>query len=427
MRSTRHSGPLRFAGAALLVLLASGCATSPPPPFELPSEEEARRLKNSGYEMPPVLAARTLATPAQLEGPNHRIAKKVYSDDRWHVYTIESEAGIFHAWGDDVLDARIREVAAIQLMNEMRLTEAFVAAANAARADPLVKEWNLIDEPVDSAIGVPEAAWKRANSKEGPRGERRALNAFDHRKREIAAEFGIDPYSSNTMLQRELNRLSWAVYAGGLTSMFVPYGTEGAAEGDRMLEILRLYSAREIERLNRIELRVIGVPKPLTDAFIRSPWYSPRYATLLIADLAALSNARTRETFIEIAATAQSEADARYYQRAAELLRQYDRSTGRIEEIIATDGILIGVAENATQVVPHPADFAIWSESTAAFADSLTRAVQSDARAERTDLLLAGAASPTARQQLKKRGVTIVENAFHELGPKTSTAETGVE
>ena len=427
MRDIRQRGSFRFAGAAFALLLAGGCAASPKPPFELPSAEETRRLKDSGYELPPVLDARTLATPAQLEGPGHRIAKRVYSDDRWHVYTIESEAGTFHAWGDDVVDARIREIAAIQAMNEMRVTEEFATAANAARANPLVAEWNLIAEPVDSAIGVPREAWERANAKGGNRGERKALTAFGHRKREIAAEFSVDPYSSNATLQRELNRLGWAVYAGGLTSMFVPADTGIADESDRMLEILRKYSLREIERLNRIELRVMGVPKPLTDEFIRNPWYSPRYATTLVADLAALGKARNRETFIEVAATAGSEADARYFQRSAELLRQYDRSRGRIERIIAVEGILIGLAENATRVVPHPADFAVWSESMAALSDSFTRALPADVRTESTELLLAGSASPTARRQLESRGVTVVEHAFHALRPPSAGGSASAE
>lgn len=427
MRGTSHRGSLRFAGVALAALLAGGCASSPKPPFELPSAEEARRLKGSGYELPPVLDVRTLATPAQIEGPNHRIAKRVYSDDRWHVYTIESEAGTFYAWGDDILDVRIREIAAIQAMNEMRVTEEFTRAANAASADPLVAKWNLIAEAVDSPIGVPQEAWEGANAKGGDRAEREALRGFGRRKREIAAEFGVDPYSSNVSLQRELNRLVWAIYAGGLTSMFVPAGAEVTVEGDRMLEILRQYSPREIERLNRIELRVMGVPKPLTDEFISNPWYSPRYATMLIADLAALSTARKRETFIEIAAAARSEQDARYFQRSAELMRQYDRSRKGIAEIVAIEGTLIGLTEDATRVVPHPADFAIWSESTAALSDALTRAVPTDSPAETTELLLAGSASPTARRQLESRGVSIVEQAFHTLRPTPETGDAGVE
>jgi hypothetical protein len=194
-----------------------------------------------------------------------------------------------------------------------------------------------------------------------------------------------------------------------------------------MLEILRQYSPREIERLNRIELRVMGVPKPLTDEFIRNPWYSPRYATMLVADLAALGKARKRETFIEIAAAAGSEEDARYYQRSAELMRQYDRSRGRIEEIIAVEGTLIGLAENATRLVPNPADFAVWSESTAALTDSFTRSVPADVRTETTELLLAGSASPTARRQLESRGVTVVEHAFHALSPPSTSGGAGAE
>jgi len=425
MRHRFRRAALRCGTALLAVTFAAGCATSPEPPVEVPSAEEARRLKSAGYELPPVIDTESLVTPEQLEGPGHRIAGKVYSDDRWHVYTIEADAGTFHAWGDDALDARLREVAAIQAIDELRTTEGFAAAAGAARSNPLVAQWSLVTEPVETAVGVPQEVWDGAHAKSGDRAARRELSAFGNRKREIAAEFGVDPYSSNAALQRDLNALAWAVYAGGLQSMFVPEGT--TVGDDRMLGILRQYSPRELERLNRIELRVMGVPKPLADEFLRNPWYSPRYATMLVADLSALSRARDRAKFIEVAVAANSENDAHYFQRCAELMRRYDASNGRVEAIVAVAGQPLGVAENATLVVPHPADFAVWSEPTAAFADAVTRELPADLQPEATRLLLAGAASPTARSQLESRGIAVVEHAFHALRTAPAVSDAGAE
>jgi hypothetical protein len=416
-----RSSSTRFTLAAAAALLACACATPVPPFFELPGAAESLRLRAAGYELPPVIDADTLVTDAQLEGPNHRIAKKVYCDDRWHVYTIESEAGAFHAWGDETLDARLREVAAIQAMNEMRTTEDFAAAAEVAGATPLVAEWKLISDPTDSTSGVPQEAWDRIHGSEGDRDARSQLQRFEHRRREIAAEFGVDPYSSNAVLRRELNRLVWAVQAGGLESLYVPVQAGADGEDDRMREILRQYSPDELERLNRIELRVMGVPKPLADEFVRNPWYTPRYATMLVADLSALDQARGRTRFIELAVTAKSENDVRFYQRSAELLRRYDRSAERIEAILGLDGVLAARDGNATLVIPHPTDLLIWSEATAALADSITRSLPEDVEVSGTELLLAGTASPTAHEQLESRGIAILERAFHALVPDAST------
>lgn len=426
MRRRPSTRKIRFTWSAVAALLACACAT-PVAPVEIPSAEEARRLRDAGYELPPVIDADTLATPAQLEGPNHRIAKKVYCDDRWHVYTIESDAGAVHAWGDETLDARLREVATIQAMNEMRATEDFETAALAASATPLVAEWMLISEPVDSVLGVPQTAWERAQAPDGDRDARAHLKRFERSKREIAAEFGVDPYSSNPALQRELNRVTWAVEAGGLEALYVPADAEADGEGDRMREILRQYSPRELERLNRIELRVMGVPRQLADEFVRNPWYTPRYATMLVADLSALTRAQGRVHFIEVAATAKSENDVRFHQRSAELLRQYDGTSKRIEAIDAIDGVVTARAANATLVVPHPTDLLIWSEATAALADTLTRSAPGGSEIAATELLVAGAASPTARRQLEGRGVALVEHAFHALGPDSPAPAAGAE
>jgi hypothetical protein len=270
-------------------------------------------------------------------------------------------------------------------------------------------------------------AWERAQAPDGDRDARAQLKRFERSKREVAAEFGVDPYSSNATLQRELNRLVWAVQAGSLESLYVPVGASGDGEGDRMRGILRRYSPRELERLNRIELRVMGVPKPLADEFLQNPWYTPRYATTLVADLSALTRARDRAHFIEVAVTANSENDVRFHQRSAELLRQYDATAKRVEAIVAVDGVVTARTESATLVVPHPTDLLIWSKATAALADSLTRPDPGDPEIAATELLVAGEASPTARRQLESRGVALVEHAFHALGPDSPAPAAGAE
>jgi hypothetical protein len=416
-------------------LAAAGCATPPALPVEIPTPEQRRAAEAAGFELPPVGDARDLLPAELLQGPHYTLDEKVYTDGYTHVFTIASDFGTFYARGDEMLRIRLSEVQALAAMQEMSATKEFAAAAGKAIASPFVATWNVITNPVDSILGIPKGAWEAVRRTSdlalGQRGElednaMKELIGFEAKKRQIAAELGVDPYSSNRALQRELNRFAWAAYAGGLPSMFVPFQgdeppsddtLEAASGEDRLQGILRQYSPEDLDRLNRIELAVMGVPKPLGDEFIHHPWYSPRYETTLVENLAALDLAQDRRAFIEVALTADSEEDAHFYQRTAELMRRYNDAVGRIDRIVAVQGTVTGYAADGTLVVPFAADHAVWSESTAAFADSFTKDVPPDLEIRKTELLLSGTLSPMARAKIEGRGVRVVEQAFDQLKP----------
>jgi hypothetical protein len=315
----------------------------------------------------------------------------------------------------------------------MSATKEFAAAAGKALASPFVATWNVITHPVDTILGIPRSAWEKvkqtADLARSDRGELEdsafvAFIGFEAKKRQIAAELDVNPYSSNKTLQRELNRFAWAAYAGGLPSIFIPFKERAdavddpAAAGDseeRLQALLRRYSPEDLDRLNRIELTVMGVPSELRERFIANPWYSPRYETMVVQNLAALDLARDRRSFIEVATTAGSENDAHFYQRTAELMRRYNDAAGRIDAVADIDGTLVGHAADGTLVVPLAADHAVWSRDTAAFTDSFTSAAPAELEGRKTELLVSGTLSPKARAEIEARGVAVVENAFDRL------------
>jgi hypothetical protein len=411
--------------AALGALVTAGCAAPPKAPVALPTAAERQA--------------------GEAAGPHHVVEEKVYTDGYTHVFTIASDFGSFHARGDDMLRIRLNEIRALAAMQEMSATKEFTVAVANALASPFVATWNVITNPVDSILGIPKGAWEAVRrTSELTRGQRGELEdsafvefiGFEAKKRQIAAELGVDPYSSNRVLQRELNRFAWAAYAGGLPSMFVPFtdvpssdddAPPAASAEDRLQEILRQYSPEDLDRLNRIELAVMGVPKPLSEEFIHHPWYSPRYETTLVGNLSELDLAEDRRAFIEAALTADSEDDAHFFQRTAELMRRYNDAVGRIDKIVAVDGTVTGYAADGTLVVPFPADYAVWSESTAAFADSFTNAVPSGIEVRRTELLLSGTISPLARAKIESRGVEVVEHAFDHLKARSNEASEPAE
>ncbi len=414
--------------ALLLCAVAlAGCANESTAVLRAPSSEERAAAEAAGFEVDPVRPAAELLPPSLLAGPHYRIEPQVVTAGFANWYVVRSDYGDFEIRGDRMLHKRIREIEALAALDEMSKTEAFGKAAGNALKSPFVATWNLITSPVDTIVGIPIGAWDAI--KQGSqlaRGERSeledsrmlALIGFEVKKRQIANELGVDPYSSNKALQKQLNRFAWAAYLGGLPYLFVPFVDDSdfrkasAEPTDRLAEALRVYSPEDLRRLNRIELAVMGIPKPLADELIGHPWYSPRHRTMLVEALAALDLAQNRSAFVEIAVRAQSEDDALSYEQTAELMRTYSERVSPIREIVLAAGIPMGYTESGTLMVPLAADHLIWNAEAAALAHAMTEALPSDLHVERVELVLSGTASPLARERFEALGVAVTERAF---------------
>jgi len=275
---TRARNPL-----ALLLCAAAlaGCAHGSPAASRAPSADEHAAAEAAGFEDAPVRSAAELLPPTLLADLHYRIEPQVVGAGFANTYRIRSDYGDFEVRGDRMLRTRIREIEALAALDEMSKTEAFGKAAGNALKSPFVATWKLITSPVDTIIGVPIGAWDAiVQGSQLARGQRSeledsgvlALIGFEAKKRQIAHELGVDPYSSNKALQKQLNRFAWAAYLGGLPYLFVPFVDDGdfqktsAEPSDRLAEVLRVYSPEDLRRLNQIELAVMGIPKLLAEA-----------------------------------------------------------------------------------------------------------------------------------------------------------------
>ncbi|HKJ25548.1 MAG TPA: hypothetical protein VKB65_12035, partial [Myxococcota bacterium] len=221
------------AGAALVtfaLVLGAGCARPTQTDTVLRELEAADVDPDAGYEALPERHAAELLPPELLSSPHHRVRDAVGSDGFLNLYVIDSDFGVFEAAGDDLLRQRVHEIEALAELDRMQKRDEFAKAMAAGLKSPFVAAWNLIRDPVDSILGVPEAAWeavkKTAEIGKRERGELedsgfRELIGFEAKKREIAFQLGVDPYTSNRVLQKELNRFAWAAYLGGLPFAFV--------------------------------------------------------------------------------------------------------------------------------------------------------------------------------------------------------------
>jgi hypothetical protein len=163
------------------------------------------------------------------------------------------------------------------------------------------------------------------------------------------------------------------------------------------------------------------VPATLADGFLTHPWYSPRHGTILVESLVALDLTAERASFIETSLQAGSEADARFYQRAAQLLRAYHESEESLVRLLGRRRAVIGVTGQGALVVPLVLDHAVWSRPAVEFAGRMADA-QRELSAPAVELLVTGTLSERARSEFGARGFTVIEHAFERLAPELAEA-----
>jgi hypothetical protein len=389
------------------------------------------------YETPGVLDAYEILPPNLLEGENFWLSRRVVSYGLNNRYTINSHFGKFEANGEDMLRVREHEIKAIGGLKEIKKSNAFGEAVKKAASSPLKGAQALITDPVDTVKGIPKGVGKFfsriGEMTKGGRGDSedsytKELIGFSATKRQYAHKFGVDVYSSNEVLQKELNSVSWAGFAGGMTvnvAMFAVkkasntafYAVKGTQLVHGMNMILLDSSPEDLQKLNRKKMVEMGVRDSVIKEFLRHPAYSPRHATILVHALAEMQGVKNREQFIKQALHADYEEEAFLYQRMAELLHGYHTHVNPIKEIIPVRKMAAGYTSDQTVVVAIPLDLLYWIEQADRGSEALVKLDLTGRPIKKTEIWVTGSFTQLAKQELEARGLELREQAGEVLMP----------
>ena len=427
--------PLVFFSLGLFV---TSCSSGPED-----KEGQQRQIPTHalGYETPRVLKAEEVLPPDLLNGKHHKVLEDVVTYGFTNHFTITSPYGQFEAEGEDILRTRIQEIQALAAMKELKKSNVFNQAVKNAASSPFRAAKGLILHPVDTISGVPKGAWEYMNRIDAGVNHRqekpeesmaKELSEFSAVKRKFAYKFGVDAYSTNRVLQKELNSLSWAGVGGGIavTLLKVPISdsanlvVKNTSFTQKMNELLRDKAPEELRQINEKLLEGMGVDQADRAAFLYHPWYSPRHQTILIHALAELEGVKNRDKYIKLAATAGFyEADAFLFQRMAEMMAGYHRHIGRIKELIPVRQRLIACyTVDETLVFVLPADFVHWTKQTSDGAKAVARLKSGDRPVSHLEVWLSGRFTPKAKQEIENLGVGTHENVYDKLMPPAKEA-----
>jgi hypothetical protein len=336
----------------------------------------------TSYEAIPVLDAADMLGSDALQGAHYRINRQVTNDGRVNCYQLTSDIQDIGACGDLMAMERAFEIEAIVALREIKHLDAYSKGLqNAARAS-LVLTGKMAENPaaalqdLRSALEVYgkdiKAVIKSAGKHGGESNEEyyaiKDLIGFYRVKNDLAAELGVDPFSSNGVLQNELNDVAWVMFAGGetieLALQFVPMAASFAASLAVVMDRQQLDWNIPPPTLRLAALQAVanmGLDQQTAESVVFHNTCSLRHQMVMISALADLSDISGQEYYLGLAEDASSESECRHYQQLAELIWA-GHQTAPLSEIHLDDNRLWVEASDGRKILPIRADYLVWSK-----------------------------------------------------------------
>jgi hypothetical protein len=390
-----------------------------------PSAEE-----NSDFEELPELKASEILKPEFLKGQYHTVEESVPTSSGLNRFTIDSQFGAFEAEGNEMLVRRLGEIDAIARLKDMSRTDVYKQALAKAARGPYESAKNIIRDPVNSIENVPKGVMKfmrgagekikgvGKKEKSSDRSEGSQLEqmiGYSNTKRKVAVSLGVDPYTTNSVLRKELDGIAWATFAGGATFSVGTLPVGGAAGAglavtgvsSSMNDLLVEKSPEDLKAYNRQSLIAMGASGSEADRLLENPAYTPTQQTAFVLNMKSLDGVANRKAFIRLAGMSTSaEADAIFCAQTAAMLGKLHQEIplARIETI---GDFPIAVGKDGTTVVALQWDYAAWTSGAANFSQALQKFADEAPRNKKVVLTLSGQTSERLRHELERRGIQL--------------------
>jgi hypothetical protein len=379
------------------------------------------------FESPVSQRASDILPPQLLSGANFRVRDKVVSYGYMHHFVVDSNFGVFEVTGDLALRKLVREIAAIAALAEVKKGQAYLDGVKKAAAQPLEFGANLLTDPVDTVSGIPKGISRLfenvatgLTSKADPSQDNKVKQvlAVSSAKRELAHRLGVDVYSSNSVLQKELNSVAWATALGSLTltAALAPIGgpavmaVSATRTAQQLSEMQREYPPERLRQMNEQKLLAMGIPMSVVASFLDNPAFTPTNDTVIASSLDALKGARGRDGFLQQALSAGDEETVNFYMHIAETLAGYQQKVAPIQELRVFGPLVFAKASNGVVMVPLPLDQGFWTErASRRVPDAITAYKAGNPGAKKFEFWVTGTVSKLAREELAKLGVQVVE------------------
>ena len=443
---------------------ATPAIDTPPPPCAADCRDEKE----------PFLNAATLVDPALLSGPDFRVVPEVRVRGYMADFVIDTAFGPLRADSVELLAVRIGEMPALATLDRASKTGAFARALAERGRKTGAAIVNVIAHPIDTITGLPAGvaryfrkqldtwgnraqsladqtarhaendgdpfrappgpmtahrddapddaepkknrAWYARVGSETERQGKRLLK-YAQERRAMAKLLGIDPGTTNPLLNDRLDALAWAAVGGNFSAGEALATVTGTAatviSGSSQLNeyVLQQTPEQLRETLHRRLLALCSDDDSIR-SFLHRGAFTDTLRVALVESLEQLKPQQGCNELLELAATTRGEVEARYLVDALKLVRHGGRSAGG--SLVVSGAALAWRAADGKLVLPLPVDYLSWTRALGEFFDQREFAV-TDKTA-----LISGAASTRAQRELTERGWNLALRAPYEGAPTYS-------
>jgi uncharacterized protein YidB (DUF937 family) len=377
-------------------------------------------------EVPPAASAQAILGD-RVEGPNYYVEEAVRSDGYLEVFVLVTDYGRFTVQGRALLDRRLGELRAIEAIGKISKSKAFGNALAESATAPVRLAADTVKNPVKtvkqtlSGVGAffDRTASGLKNIGSDPDSIVDSALGVSAAKRQIAYELGVDPHTDFKPLARRLEQLAQAVAAGGLLpqAAFSAVGGLGGVAGTVLSStntvagvraLVRDKTPAQLQDINRARLKEMGVSKAVAGRFLDNALYTPADKTALVAALHSLKGVKSRGLFIDRAAQTKRRDLAYFQVRRAELIADYQRSTGRIAGFVMLGGIPFNQLQDGRILAIMPFDKVALTESVNGIFTVVTDDMRRLKQGLKAELRVTGGVTNKARRRLAQLGWTVV-------------------
>ena len=415
--------PIRMAFSVLAIIL-----------WGVPLWAQDPATAHEGY---PVLKASELLKPEVLKGPYHTVMEAVPTQGFANQYTVQTSWGVFTVRGNHLLAKRIHEFQAIERLEQASKSEEFKRSLRAAAAKPFHAVGGALQDPVGAVKKIGSGAG-RIFEKAGEaidRGGKKSANTdstlkgvlgFSKAKREIAGYLQVDPYSENQVLQKKLDEVARASFAGGFVVQAGTFALGAKADAGvakvagrvnltaNIANAVYSNDPTSLSLLNRATLEKLGVSERGASAFLEHPSITPSQQTELTGNLARLGPVPGIEDYLRMVGASRDAADVAYFVNSLSMMASYHEKISPGKQVLSLFGLPAMHCQDNKLVIPLAVDYGSWSPEADRLSAALA-AYKPQVTISGRLLYVSGRVSSQARKEIEARGFVVTDGTHVPL------------
>ncbi|MDR3388105.1 MAG: hypothetical protein P4L92_13735 [Rudaea sp.] len=430
--------------------------------------------RDCAYEAEPYLQAPMLVQSSLLAGPNYRVVPEVQVRGYMARFLIDTKFGPLSADSAELLSIRIGEIPALEALDRASKTGAFAHALAARGRKTGEAVLHVVEHPVDTVVGLPvgvaryfsakwdlwtgraqsvadrsskefenkgdpyrapagpmtagreappdedppaaeskSRAWYARTGSEAERETKRYLK-YSSARHDMAKVLGVDPNSTNPILNDKLDELAWAAVWGNFSAGAALGEVAGTAAdviswSGKLNQYVLEKTPEQLREVNRTRLLRFCSDDFGVRQFLRRGGFNDTSRTALAAALEKLKPQAGCNELAELGATTRGEVEARYLVDALKLIDQQADAVGGT--LIVAGAAIVWRTPSGKLLLPMPVDYLTWSHDLGDFFDRPEFATANKIA------LIGGEASMLAQRKLTERGWSLVLRAPYEGAP----------